>query len=289
MINMRKCIQRGIAFAVCFLFAWLYMSNAQAAIFSFITKSTPYPNCDPVNEVCVNYHYKISAWTSEADNQPSPCRDQKVNCIIFVGHKHYANGTSGSFTDNDFGYIDIAGLKTIGDVRKKVLSLHPLPITGVVLHEGKPVTNECVAFFVGHEIAEQPIFPTSICGIAPPPTGHCEFSTKDVTLNYGSVTPESLSGKQISAVVTVSCSTSMNLEARLINPQDGSDIVPLRADGSLSAKMTLDGEDASSAGKAFSVQAGGSAPLTVTSEAVVSGTPEAGDFSGSAVLFLSIP
>jgi len=90
--------------------------------------------------------------------------------------------------------------------------------------------------------------------------------------------------------VTVSCDANIKIEAWLINPQDGSDIVPLRKDGSLSAKLLLDGESASAAGKkTYSVKAGGSVPLTVTSEAVVSGTPESGEFSGSAVLFLAIP
>ena len=286
MINMYNYMQRGTVFSACLLLVLLHISNAQAAIFSFISSATK------LDETCVKYKYTIQQWTESGDSVANPCYNN-YDCILGVSHRHFDDGTSDHWADGGdavFNRIHIEGFKTIGDIRKAVIKDHQIPLSGEDRHCGGVKIAECVGLFYSPYGDDRfHLLPTSVCGIAPPPTGHCQFSARDVKLDYGSVSPETLNGKQISAAVTVSCDASMNLEAWLINPQDGTDTVPLRTDGSLSARLTLDGESAAATGKAFSVASGGSQTLTVTSEAVVSGTPEAGEFSGSAVLFLSVP
>ncbi len=266
--------------------------EAQAHIFSYISNVKNISSS--TNRVDVIYTYTISSWTSESDNQPNPCYNKSQKCYLYIDHRHEKDGTSGAIADNS-PVVEINEAKTIGDVRNLWLKNASLPYTNTTEHSGTTVTDECVGlFYIEGQYPRRsvsfskPIFPTSVCGIAPPPTGHCQFSN-DVTIDYGTVSATELNGKQASGTVSVSCDADMNLEAWLINPLDGSNTVKLRDDGSISAKLTLDGEDASHAGKAFSVSEGGSVPLTITSEAIVSGTPESGEFSGSAVLFVAVP
>jgi len=269
--------------SVFLILLFFYAQSASATIFSHI--SLAQKGFDDVT-----YTYTIDDWTPDQDNQPNPCYGVQ-SCKLYVDHRHQSNGTSGG-PDNNVSVVDITEALTVGDVRKKWLAEHPLPLSGKTSHYGEVLTNECVGLFYGTRRDDgfnNPLFPGSACGIAPPPTGHCQFSTNDIELDYGSTSPSALNGRRASATVTVSCDAPMKLEAWLINPDDGSDTVPLRADGSIKAKLMLDGESTAASGKTFSVTSGGSQALTVTSEAVVSGTPEAGEFSGSAVLFLSVP
>lgn len=236
------------------------------------------------------YSYTISVWTPEADNTPNPCYGS--HCALFISHRHFADGTSGK-RDKNFNYIDISNAKTIGDVRRLWVSEYPLPLSGETWHDGAETEiDECVGFFYGdpkyQDGARNPLFPGSVCGIAPPPSGHCQFFG-NALINYGNISLNELSGKELSTTISVSCDKDMKLEAWLLNPKDGSDTISLRDDESLKAKLTLDDQNASDEGKVFSVSAGQNEPLTITSQVIVNGIPQAGEFSGSAIVELSIP
>jgi len=265
------------------------VSGAQANIVSYITKTTEAaPRVDGTR--VFEYDYTIASWSDESDAQPNPC--YMTLCYIFLDHRHTQDGMSGNRDAHQFKAIEISYMKTIGDVRKAWIAQHPLPNIGTTEHAGEVLTNECVGLFYGntglHPNGDTlPIFPGSICGLAPAPTGHCQLSG-DVTIDYGSVTAAELNGKQASATASVTCDTAMPLDIWISNPQDGSDEVPLRSDKSIVAKLTLNGASAKD-GQQIQTTAGTPVPLTITSEATVTGSPEAGEFSGSAVLFVSVP
>lgn len=259
-----------------------------AKIFSYITKAAGTPT--GVNYVY--YDYVISSWSTEEDSQPNPCYGYAY-CWLHVNHRHTAAGTGGS-ADPAYGQLNIGAAKTIGDVRKLWIAAHPMPNTGQTRHQGDVLTEECVGlFYVAKDIAAvydtdpRILFPGSVCGLAPPPVGSCKLDG-DITLDYGSVSAASLNGKVISKTSSVTCSKDMAIQLWLFNPSDDSDQVPLRSDNSIVAKLTLNG-DSATAGKTINVTSGVATPFTVSSEALVSGSPEAGAFSGSAILLLAIP
>lgn len=275
---------------ICVMTALLcsFVLPVNAKIFSFITKETGTAG----SGTTIYYDYSISSWSTEDDAQPNPCYGSTY-CWLHVNHRHFANGTGGT-ADATFKNINIGAAKTIGDVRKMWIAAHPLPNVGQTHHTGEVLAEECVGlFYVAkdsvpvYDTDPRILFPGSVCGLAPPPVGSCKLDG-DITLDYGSVTAASLNGKVISKTSSVTCSKDMAIQLWLFNPSDDSDQVPLRSDNSIVAKLTLNG-DSATAGKTINVTSGVATPFTVSSEALVSGTPEAGAFSGSAILLLAIP
>lgn len=259
-----------------------------AKIFSYITKVTGTPGVGNT----ILYDYSISSWSTEDDAQPNPCYGRGY-CLLSVDHRHTDAGNGGS-ADPAYSNINIGAAKTIGDVRRLWIAAHPLPNVGQTKHTGPVVTEECVGLFYVAKDAPpiynedlRILFPGSVCGLAPQPVGSCKLDG-DITLDYGSVTAASLNGKVISKTSSVTCSKDMAVQLWLFNPSDDSDQVPLRSDKSIVAKLTLNG-DSATAGKTINVTSGVATPFTVSSEALVSGSPEAGAFSGSAILLLAIP
>lgn len=271
------------------LVALIVIQPVQASIFSRIDEVTL--EKIPGQPAYYKYNYTISSWTSESDNQINPCYNwSQGGCYLHISHRHYEDGTSGG--PDDTPYVNIVNDKTIGDVRKHWISEAPLPISGVTYHydSGEKNVQECVGLFYAAAVhaTNATLFPTSVCGIAPPPVGHCQLEG-NTTIDYGSVSASTLNGEKRSSTATVTCDMDMSVDVWLMNPTDNTDTVLLRQDGSIATKLTLDNENAAKAGKNVTAKAGEPVPLTITSEAIVTGTPEAGEFSGSAIMMLSIP
>ncbi|WP_156506633.1 hypothetical protein [Pantoea sp. OXWO6B1] len=258
-------------------FDCFFSHASNSAIYAHVAQVTANPGSD------LSLSLKTDAWTDESDNNPNPCFSDSATCVLTMGVR--LSSTSSKYRIDNDNYTCINKTKTIGEIRK-YFNMDSYYAVKVGPEEITPTS--CVGLFYGDYFTQEwKLLPGSMCGIIPPPVGRCKFSG-DLTLNYGTLSSSALNGKKISGRVDVICDTNINLSVMLFNPNDGSQTVPLRKDGSLVAKMTLNGKDASQSGEIFSIDKNRPATLEVTSEAIVSGAPDPGEFSGSAVIVLNI-
>lgn len=135
-------------------------------------------------------------------------------------------------------------------------------------------------------------FVDGICdsgGVPPAPApASCQLAG-DVNIDYGTLSADSLSGLHKTGSTTVTCDKDATVNLGVYNATDHTNIVKLEEDGSLSAKLTVDGEDVSKNMKSLTLKANVPTVINIDSELAVSGTPPDGAFSGSAVAVVSIP
>lgn len=271
------------------------LNSANATAFTQVDKAELQAQChSAVMGTRACYNLSLTAWTSESDSQPNPCyHNGAPYCWVFLRIKDVSN----------FGWvgvdesIDAVDMKTIGEVREAYIKKNGIPFTvGTVATTYDPFACAAILYAPGSygvsyiKLTQKPlVYPTSMCALPPPPVGTCKI-TGDVIIDYGSVSADMLSGARKSGSTSIECNTASTVSFVVFDSKsdqpDGE--VSLRSDGSLSAKLTIDGTPASN-GKTYDIPENSSVNVTVDSELVVNGTPEAGPFSGSAVAILSMP
>lgn len=273
------------------LIASALINNASAAVFLQILKAEP--DCDSAvigTKEC--FTTQVTAWTPESDNIPNPCyHNGKDSCWVFSGLRNLGND---SWVTEDEA-VDAIDMKTVGDVRKAFIKQDPLPFVTTRLSK-TVATNVCAAILYGPGTArnfyidlygDPQVFPTSLCALPPPPSGTCRISG-DVIIDYGNVTSDNLSGLRAAGNATINCNVTTDVSLVVFSPLNGTNLVNLKEDKSLSAKLTINGTDASK-GKTFSVNADSPLYVRIDSELIKSGNPDTGPFSGDAVAILSLP
>lgn len=142
----------------------------------------------------------------------------------------------------------------------------------------------------GNVIGEEMI-DGGVCGggkIPPAPTpASCQL-TGNVNIDYGTLNADKLSGLHKAGSTTVVCNKNATVNLAVYNATDKTNVVELEKDGSLSAKLTVDGADVSKKQKSLNVKANVPTAINIDSELAVSGTPPAGAFNGSAVAVITI-
>lgn len=116
----------------------------------------------------------------------------------------------------------------------------------------------------------------------------CKFSG-DVLIDYKSLSAEAASGAKKNGTTTISCDQDTAISLQVYDKSTSSNKVHLRDDKSLYATLTVNGADTSSEGVNINVKANEPSAITIDSELSTSGTPEAGEFTGSAIAVISIP
>jgi hypothetical protein len=127
--------------------------------------------------------------------------------------------------------------------------------------------------------------PGSTCGIAPPPLGVCKL-VGDIILDHGTVNSDKINGNQATTTANLECSQAMSIKVTATGVAT-TDVV-LRADGSLSASLQVNGV-AGKTGANVDVPANTRTPVKFTSVLKTKGAVAAGPFSGSGTAVLSIP
>ncbi|WP_191939672.1 hypothetical protein IFU37_023260 (plasmid) [Pantoea agglomerans] len=273
---------------------------AYATAFTEVTK-VEYPCNTAVLSMDTCFSLQTTIWTSESDSLPNPCyHNGSLFCWVFVGMKNLGNG--GYVTTNHA--VNAIEMKTIGEVRRAFIEKLGMPATYRMMESIYNIKNKniCAAVMYGPggpsplgddyiylESAAQ-VYPTSLCTAPPPPTGHCKISG-DVVIDYGSVSANNLSGLHASGNASIQCNSATTVDFIVFNPEaTGADanVVRLRDDNSLSARLTIDGV-ASDKGRRFDLQENSPVNVTIDSELIVNGKPEAGPFSGSVIGILSLP
>ncbi|EKT60755.1 hypothetical protein [Providencia burhodogranariea] len=267
------------------LFASMATSSfsASAAIFSYITEAVG----TPAN---ARYTYVIERWDEENDYTPSPCAGWS-RCYININHKHNAAGQPGSVAKN---LVEVTGLRTMKEVRARVLQSTGFPISGTTQHVGDPLSKnqECVGLFyqnIRSGLVESSgyLLPGSLCGIAPPPVGACRISESSININYGDIDEVNLPNATKSTTFNVTCNQEMSVIVIASGSDNGQ--VKLRSDNSLKANLYLNNRVPGQNGVPIHVSANGSTPVQITSELIVNGRVNAGPFAGAGSVILTMP
>ncbi|SMB26910.1 putative MrfH protein [Serratia proteamaculans] len=274
----------------CALFGLLLLVgfSTQAGSLGYITKM------EDIGNYWYNFWFTI-VYIDSDDPTPNPCYGGSSCTYHFtVGMK----GARGSYSIMSFprNYrVNAVNAKTLGDVGvlfKSKISL-PLsamepaafPVNAVILSR-----ERCFGLFreissaIGGGILATPV-PGSICGLAPPPTGACKL-VGDIVLDHGTVNSDQVNGNQATTTANLECSQAMSIKVTATGV--GSTDVVLRADGSLTSSLQVNGV-AGKTGATVDVPANTKTPVKFTSVLKTKGTVAAGPFTGSGTAVLSIP
>lgn len=274
-----------------FLFCGVVISPlSSASIWSWIDSIT---QNSPNN---YDYNFTIGDWDSD-DSTPNPCYGQTA-CTIFIGHKHTASGTSGSGVVRAWSvsaYPFLSSSETMGELGTEFKKVFPMPYSGTTNHVGSVNYEECVGFFyapgvnmgtsgatIDNKYLGYSIIPGSICGVAPAPSGSCDFDQDVITLDHGTLSRQELEGHQVSESVSISCSSSQILKIYVFS----ADNVQLRDDGSLYSELYLNDTTLGTAGLELDVEEQDS--VSIKSVLRTNGNVEAGEFSGSTVMLITV-
>jgi hypothetical protein len=271
---------RNILLAVTMLTAF----SAQSAIYSYITKSEGTPSV-------AKYWWTIEYWDTN-DATPNPCYGWS-QCTAFIGHRHSDAGESGNWVSDGNEFINgIQIYRTVGEVGAAFLRNYSLPRSGTQSHSGPAVTQECVGIYykaaAGTSSAQgNPMMPSSLCGIVPPPVGKCEFTETSIELTHGQVQLKNIEGNQARQTGYVRCTQDMDVVVYAAGA-GGNGMVNLRSDGSLQSRLTIGGVSGSTGARVRAL-ANIKMPLEFVSTLTKVGSVEAGDFFGSATAILTVP
>lgn len=271
---------RMIILAVTLLTAY----SANSAIYSYITKSEGTPSN-------AKYWWTIEYWDT-VDATPNPCYGWS-QCTAFIGHRHSNAGESGNWVSDGNEYINgIQVYRTVGEVGAAFQRLYSLPRSGTQSHSGPAVTQECVGIYykaaMGTSSAQgNPMMPSSLCGIVPPPVGKCEFTETSIELNHGPVQLKDIEGHQARQTGYVRCTQEMDVMVYAAGA-GGNGMVNLRSDGSLQTRLTIGGVSGAT-GIRIHAMPDIKMPVEFASTLTKVGAVEAGDFFGSATAILTMP
>lgn len=268
---------------------------SSASIWSWIDSLS---TCSSTQTYCYDYTFTIADW-DETDSTPNPCYGLTA-CTFFIGHRHDAAGTSGSGIVRSWGagaYPFLIESETMGEVAKEFKAIFSLPFSSTTNHKANTVaTEECVGIFyaagknLGSNTSEvnqtafqgHPMLPGSICGVAPAPSGSCDFDQDVLTLDHGTLSRRELEGHEVSENVSISCTTAQTLKLYIYSANE----VDLRADGSLYSELYLNDNVLGTTG--FTLDVNSQTEVSVKSRLRTNGTPEAGEFSGSTIMLITV-
>lgn len=116
----------------------------------------------------------------------------------------------------------------------------------------------------------------SYCIPIPPVDNKCQFSTDSLNVDFGNITLNSTSSASVEKEISITCTLDSTVQF------SGESSIPLS--NGMQSIIKIDGNDMSSK----SLSASGGVALKVPLDFSLSGTPVAGSFSGSSVLYINI-
>lgn len=265
--------------------------NVTASVWSWIDSITQNSSTN------FTYYFTIADW-EESDTAANPCYGLS-SCTLFISHRHDTSGNSGTGVVRSWGSGQNAFLlssKTIGELGKALKTTISLPYSGSTNHNGTVNFEECIGFFYAagrdlgtyengandNSFSGYPILPSSICGVAPAPSGSCDFDQDTLTLDHGTLARQELDGHEVSETVNITCTTTETLKLYIYSAGN----LPLRDDDSLYSELYLNDTVLGSNGLTLNVE--NNATVNVKSILRTNGTVSAGEFFGSTVMLISI-
>lgn len=263
---------------------------AQANIFSYISKVENVSGGIPG----LAYIGQIERWTP-MPGVANPCYNV-AGCEVYVAHRHYANGTAGTYSSRDPKIADASKYKTMDELREAFLKITPLPYTFRVVHSGTVVTAECVGIFYGQRrSASDPLLPGSICGAAPSPDLVCDFNVENIDFNYNQLAYNDVLNNNANVTkqtksVKIQCNYNSKVIISATTNDDGA--IWLNEENTLQSILKINNKPANElfelpiANKETASRYTNS--FTLSSELKSVGKPKSGPFRGSAVIVIVV-
>ena len=280
-------------FALLLFLGMAFSHTASASIWSWIDTLK---SCG--SNSCYDYTFTIADW-DENDATPNPCY-QLSACTLIIGHRHNVAGTSGPGIERSWdagSYPFLITAETMGEVSQQFKTIFTFPYSSTTRHSGVAVNwEECVGFFyaAGKNLGNNasyvnqsafqghPMMPGSICGVAPQPSGSCDFNQDVLTLDHGTLTRQELDGHEVSENVSINCTTSQTLKLYIYS----ADNVQLRDDGSLYSELYMNDNVLGTSG--FTLDVAEQENVVVKSVLHTNGSVAAGEFAGSTVMLITV-
>lgn len=275
--------------AVLLVLGLIFSHISQASIWSWIDSITQNASTN------FTYFFTIADW-DESDTAVNPCYGLNA-CTIFISHRHDAAGNSGTEAVLSWGSGQnpyVLTSKTLGELGTGIKSTISFPYSSSANHNGAVNWEECIGFFyaAGKDLGSapanddsyrgHPISPNSICGVAPAPSGSCDFDQDTLTLMHGTLTRNELEGHEVTEQVNISCTTAETLKLFIYS----ADKVELRDDGSLYSEIYMNDNILGTNG--FTIDVEDQVAVNVKSVLRTNGTVAAGEFSGSTVMLITV-
>ncbi|STQ13887.1 Uncharacterised protein [Enterobacter cloacae] len=126
------------------------------------------------------------------------------------------------------------------------------------------------------------MMPGSICGVAPQPSGSCDFNQDVLTLDHGTLTHQELDGMK-SVKTSVLTVRHHRRSSCISTPQT---TCSLRDDGSLYSELYMNDNVLGTSG--FTLDVAEQENVVVKSVLHTNGSVAAGEFSGSTVMLITV-
>ena len=271
--------------------------SESAGIFSYITKSEKPSSGESL------YEYVIESWDRN-DTTPNPCYGE-IRCAVSINHMHDIDGSGGasssSFANPSISvgsrkYPTMLSARTMGELRSIVVPVTGMPIRGSIRHLGTQQVDECVGLFYTTKNSSNATFkdahllPGSVCGIAPPPVGVCNFTADNLTLDHGSINVEdtlngkNINGNKVSATLGIQCSLAKRLRVIASTDNDGMAMLG----NNLYSKVTMNSVPITGSGTVYNLP-GGTTQFTIASELRSNGSVAPGNYNKVVNLILTLP
>jgi hypothetical protein len=285
-------------FSIILLAGLAFSPVASASIWSWVDSLKV---CASSLTYCFDYDFTIAGW-DENDTTPNPCYGLTA-CTFFIGHRHDATGSSGSGIVRSWGagtsgtYSFVTKSETLGEVAKQFKAIVSLPYSGTTRHSGNTIaTEECVGMFYAagknlgtnssavndSKFTGYSMVPGSICGVAPQPSGSCDFGQDVLTLDHGMLPRQELDGHEVSESVSINCTIPQLLKLYIYSADD----VQLRDDGSLYSELYMNDNVLGINGVSLDVTE--QENVVVKSVLRTNGSVTAGEFSGSTIMLITV-
>lgn len=251
----------------------LHSLDTDAMIFSHVEKIER-----PGNNVYV--HGSVDFWEDD-DKTANPCYGLE-GCTFAINIPYADNGDAWA----SYGQqpMDAKNFKTIGEAGKKFKETHSLPFK-VFINSFKsrlPSFSTCVAIYYSYNGQSDwaKIIPSNRCIGVPPEELNCSI-TGNTNFSYGTIQTTEVNGRKIIQELNIKCNMDASLSIFVIG--QGSDNIRLNSNGTLAAKMKINGVSGVE-GDNVEVKADISSPLKITSELIQKGEIDEGYFHGSGVI-----
>ncbi|KYG17281.1 hypothetical protein D3C81_37320 [compost metagenome] len=222
-------------------------------------------------------------WITSADvndTTPNPCY-KVTTCAMMVAWYDvtgYFNWNTSKYENRYFPWVSSS--KTMGEVGSALYKNNKIGFVGISGVLG-PIRCQYFGYMLNGG-APSPL-PGTTCRPATVDPAQCHIDESNMNIDYGIVHSDRANGLVAQTVIHASCTQDMSI--KVIDATGVGSTVNLRPDGSLKAKITINGVPMAT-GYSFTATPSGTA-LNIKAELVSSGDVLPGYFNGVAILVIS--
>ncbi|PNA02124.1 MULTISPECIES: hypothetical protein [unclassified Pseudomonas] len=232
------------------------------------------------------YYFTVTDWNSGGG---AYCTDLRaVSCNLSIHGVHGAGNYMRMISSGN--YWRLTPSTSMSSIYSQLSTQgFRIPFHGSVLVPKTTTIDDrfCISFTEGYSYEGTGgfVLPVGPCTKVKKPVVQCQINGSPL-IDHGTVKDTEVNGHEATTQLQLACTNVSSVTVTL--SRDGSKGVRLRSDNSLYSQLTMNGLDAS-AGLPVAVEEGSPAPLLMKSRLVGSGLVTPGEFSGSAVMTVSMP